>query len=248
MAYDLSNFELSDMTRCGADLRATGAAAASMEQAAEGVVRHLYDHLTDATGRRCCVLVRLFTTLDYSELHDNLREFGRGLMEGHTLEPQTKCLTLLATGGDEPPWNSRRESAGHKTIPLPSEHVVLQIPMISQLIRQLGLDVATVVRPDPALLLELDQKKYNVFHVPNAQGSPFIPAQAEFVVPYGIRSVLGFGGVFPTGNMFAVLMFTRVGIARTTAEMFRTAALNTKIALLPFAAGPVFSPSEPEAT
>ena len=55
-------------------------------------------------------------------------------------------------------------------------------------------DVSTVVRPDRELLLGLDQRQYNVFHVPDANGSPFIPAQTEFVVPCGVRSVLGFGG------------------------------------------------------
>jgi hypothetical protein len=238
--YDLTHFELSDMTHCGAALRAAGDAAGSMEQAAEGIVRYLYDRLAEASGARSCALVRLFTTLDYADLDRDLREFGDGLMRGHRIESHTKCLTLLATAGDEPAWNSRLASTGHKTIPLPSEHVVEQIPMISKLIRQLGLDVGTILRPDPELLLELDQRSYNVFHVPRAEGSPFIPAQAGFVVPHGIRSVLGFGGLFPTGNMFAVLMFTRVEIPRKTAEMFRTAALNAKIALLPFSRGPFF--------
>jgi hypothetical protein len=60
------------------------------------------------------------------------------------------------------------------------------------------------------------------------------------VIPYGIRSVLGFGGILHTGDLFAVIIFSKVPIVRNTAELFKTLALNVKIALLPFAAGPVF--------
>jgi len=241
MTLDLTDFELSDMTRCGATLRQAGANANCMEDVAQGIVSDLYEQLLDSSGRRCCVLVRLFTTLDYSELSEDLQGFGRELMPDHRIGAGTKCLTLMATTGDQPAWNSRRTSAGHQTIPLPGAQVVVKAPMISQLILQLGLDVNAVVQPAPALLLQLDKQTYNVFHVVDARNSPYIPAQQEFVIPYSVRSVLGFGGMFPTGNMFAVLMFTRVEVPRTTAEMFRTAALTAKIALLPFSKGPIFS-------
>lgn len=241
MPYDLKNFELSDMTQCGAALRAAGEQTSSMQEVAEGVVCYLYEHLLDGESARSCVLVRLFLTLPYVELDSDLRVFGDRLMDGHQIAPDTKCLTLLATTGEDPAWNSPRNSLGHQTIPLPSEHVISEIPMISQLIQQFGLDPSTVLRPDPKLLLEIDQKKYNVFYVPEARGSTFIPAQESFVIPHNVRSVLGYGGMLPTGNMFAVLMFTRVEVPQNTAEMFRTAALNTKLALLPFSHGPIFS-------
>lgn len=237
--HDLTKFDLSDMTRCGSEVRNAGRGCASMEQAARAIVRDLYERLGTDGGDPACALVRLFVTLDYRELDDELQAFGRTLMAGHTLEATTKCLTLLATAGAEPDWNDRRQSVGHKTIPLPSEHVVHEIPMIAQLIRQLGLEVATVLNPDPALVLELDRRTCNVFHVPDAKGSPYIPAQ-DFVERQDIRPVLGIGGGFPTGNIFALLMFTTVAVPRRTAELFRTAALNAKLALLPFVQGPIF--------
>ena len=106
--------------------------------------------------------------------------------------------------------------------------------MVSQLIAQLGLDVGAVVTPDPTLVLEAGQHSYGVFHVPKAEGSPYIPAQEEFVLPYHVHSVLGFGGLLPGGDVFAVLMFCRVAVSRATADMFRNAAMNLKLALLPF--------------
>lgn len=235
MAYSLATIGLSDMTRLGTALRGLGAGANSMEEIAERVVALLYTDLTAENGDTpACVLVRLYTTIKYEELDPGLREFGAKLVEGHQLLPTTRCLTLLATKGQRPEWNSRTTSVGHRTIPLPSTQVVETIPMVSQLLAQLGLDVGTVVKPDSVLLLEAEQHTYGVFYVPEAKGSPYIPAQESFVLPYDVRSVLGFGGLLPGGDVFAVLMFCRVPVPRAVADMFRNAAMNLKLALLPF--------------
>jgi hypothetical protein len=206
-----------------------------MEEVADRVVELLHGELTDAASdSTACVLVRFYATVKYENLDPELREFGARLMEGHDLRPDTRCLTLLATRGERPEWNSRARSLGHRSIPLPSAQVVAAIPMVSQLIAQLGLDVATVVTPDEAFVLEAEQHSYGVFYVPEAKDSPYIPAQHDFVLPHHVRSVLGFGGLLPGGEIFAVLMFCRVAVPRETADMFRNAAMNLKLALLPF--------------
>lgn len=53
---------------------------------------------------------------------------------------------------------------------------------------------------------DLRGKTYGVFHVAEARESAYVPAQADFVVPYGIRSVVGFGGPLATGDLFAVIL------------------------------------------
>src|SRR5262249_41137651 len=131
-------------------------------------------------------------------------------------------------------WNDRRGSAGHRAIPLASEAMVRRSPMIAQLVSQLGLEVATLLEPDPQLLVDLEQRSYNVFHVADARGSPYVPAQESFVIPHGIRSVIGFGGLFPSGNLFAVILFTTTPIPRETADLFRPLALSVKLAVMPF--------------
>jgi hypothetical protein len=83
-----------------------------------------------------------------------------------------------------------------------------------------------VLQPDPQFLVELEQKTYHVFHVPQAVGSAYIPAQQEFVLPFGIQSVLGFGGMLPSGNLFVVILFSKVYIPRETADMFRPLSLS----------------------
>ena len=113
--------------------------------------------------------------------------------------------------------------------------------MIAQMMHQFGLDAGLLLDVKPGTVRDLDHKTYNVFFVPDARISPFIPAQNEFVVPYGVKSALGFGGILPAGNLFAVIMFTRVAIPADTAQMFRTIALNVKMNFLRFAGGKVFA-------
>lgn len=238
--YDLTHFGLREMTACGVALRDLGNGASSMEEVAERIVRHLYEGLTiGPSGPRAAVLVRFYKTHPYEALEPALRTFADGILKGNP-RPDMKCLTLLATTGDEPQWNSRQASRGHRAIPLPSAQVISQLPMVAQLVHQFGLDILDLVQPAPELLVKLGQKSFNVFHVAEALGSPVIPAQEEFVRPYGVKSALGFGGMLPSGDLFAVILFSRIPVGRQTAEVFQTVALNTKVALLPFASGPIF--------
>lgn len=240
MPCDLENLTLSAMIRLGVALRRAGQNAQSIEQVAAEVVRYLYDEFQAGNGGRACVLVRFYFTTSYSSLDEDLRAFGSNLMRGVDLKPETRCLTLLGTAGEKPEWNSRKGSRGHQTIPLPSEEVVRALPMVSQLVTQLGLTLGTVLSPSPELVLELEQRTYNVFFVPEALNSPFIPAQQDFVIPYKVKSVVGFGGLLPSGDVYAVLLFSRVPVSRDAADLFRNAAMNLKLALLPLQEQPIF--------
>lgn len=233
--YDLGNFSLSDMASLGGAVRRSGAGAQSMEEAAGEIVRKLYDELAvGETRQKSCALIRLFKTHDFRGLDGELKEFARKLMPDVQIEPKTKCLVLLASAGEKPQWNSRQGSNGHKAIPLPSEEIVLQIPMIKNLIKQFGLDVNSVLNPDPNLILDAEHRTYNVFHIEKALGSKYIPAQKEFIAPLAIKSVLGFGGVLPLGDMFAAILFSKIRIPEETAKFFESMSLNLKTALLPF--------------
>jgi hypothetical protein len=156
------------------------------------------------------------------------------LLGSEPLQATLPCLVLLGSTGSRPEWNSPEGSAGHRAIPLASAEMIQRFPMISQLIHQFGIEIGSLLKPDPALLVDLEQRSYNVFHVAEAQDSPYVPAQGEFVVPYHIRSVVGFGGLLPAGDLFAVILFTTVPVARQTADLFRPLALSVKLAVLPF--------------
>lgn len=233
--YSLARFGLTEMTECGAALRKLGIGARSMEEAADRIVRYFYNQFIDPkTGQNAFALVRLFKTHSYSDLPPELQGIVQQTLVAQPIASDMKCLTLLATIGDEFAWNTRSGSQGHQVIPFVSPKLVAQSPMLSQLIQQLGLELDTVVSPDPHLIIDLEQVNYNVFHVPTALGSPYIPAQTNFVVPYGIESVLGFGGMMPSGNLMTVILFSKVPIPKETADLFKTLTLNTKMALLPF--------------
>lgn len=241
---DLQHLQLTAMTAFGQALRATSRGARSMEECGQRIVELLHQGLVrEETREPACALVRFYRTLRFAELDDDLKQFAAGGAPDRAgLAGDVRCLTLLGTAGDEPAWNSRHASRGHRTIPLPSEQAVTRIPMVAQLLTQLGVGVKNVVSGDPRLLLDMEQQTYSVFYVAEAEGSPFIPAQHDFVKPFGIRSVVGFGGILPSADVFAVLCFSKVPVSRPVADLFRNAALNVKVALLPFVEGPTFTP------
>lgn len=242
MMHDLTRFSMTDMISCSSALRKLAAGADSMEEVARRIVQYLYDNLGDSeSGQRACALVRFYKTHNLGELEESLYRFARSMLNEQAESPTMKCLTLLATAGEKPEWNSRKSSGGHKAIPLPSETMIAQSPMISQLIKQFGLESNLLLQPDPNILVDADQKTFNVFHVPEAEGSKYIPAQEDFVIPCGIKSVLGFGGMLPSGDLFAIIMFSKVRISRATADMFKSFALSAKVSVLPFVGGRVFA-------
>jgi hypothetical protein len=241
MPYNLSRFGFGDMMDCRGRIRDLFADdPPTLEAAAERTVEFFRRELVDEHGQPACALGRFFKTHPFRDLPEDLQTVGRAASPEAASIPDLRCLTLVATRGDEEDWNSRLTSRGHRAIPLMSVEMVQQAPMIAQLITQLGLPIANVVRPSRALLLDQEQTTHNVFFVPRALGSPHIVAQEEFVVRYGIQSVLGFGGLLASGDLFAVILFSKVPISPDTADQFRVVGLNLKIAILPFARKTLF--------
>ena len=184
--FDPRSFTLRNMTELGSNLRRLGDGATSMDQVADRLVRHLYEHLIDFdSGERSCALVRFFKTQRYSDLDPDLQRFAQELLPGGEAPRRMRCLTLLASAGDEPEWNTARDSTAHRAIPLVSEEMVSQAPMIARLLQQLGVQIDVLldsVVNSGALLVNQQPTSFNVFYVPDARDSPYIPAQEEF--PY----------------------------------------------------------------
>lgn len=240
--YDLTQFGLKDMSECGLVLRNIGKNTNSVEEVSDRIIKYIYQNIVGKkTQEKSCVLIRMFQTIPYKKLTPELQEYASKLLNYRPVNPNLKCLTLLATAGEKLEWNLRQKSTGHKAIPLENKEAIAKIPMISRLIQQLGLDPGQVLEADPNLLADLEQKMYNVFYVDDALGSPYIPAQESFVIPFNIKSVIGFGGLLPSGNMFVVLMFLRVKVPRETIDLLKPLALDVKIALLPFEQSQIFS-------
>lgn len=241
--YSLEKFAKADIYDCSVALRKLEFGSQTMEEAANRIVRYLYDNLTDPqTGERHCALVRFFKTHPYRELSRRLQGEAHAILQDRYIPPATKCLTLLATAGDEPQWNVRQASQGHQAIPLVDQDFVRRAPMILQLIQQFGLKVSAVIETDPALITETAHKAFNVFHIPDALHSPYIPAQKEFVIPYQVKSVLGFGGMLPSQELFAVILFSKVFIPVETANRFKCISAYVRIAVESFARDRILLP------
>lgn len=232
------------MILLGAGIRRAAGGAGTLEEACRRIVHYLHESLRHPDDQRPdCVLVRFYRTLDYDRLPADLQEYARLALAPASPRPQTRCLTLMATAGDRPEWNSRHASAGHRTIPLPSTGAVERLPMIARLISQLGVNVKDLVSgaagPTSA------GRDANVFHVPEALNSPFIPAQDEFVKPHGVRSALGLGGQLTSGDLFAVILFSRTQVPAATARLFGYLTGDVKIAMSGHPSDALFDPPLP---
>lgn len=224
---DLRSFSLDDLYRCSAEVRRIGEIAPDSDEAAEKVVSTLYDELRDRDdGTPQCCLVRLFRTVPMRALSTrDAAEVAQVL--GPTASPDAMCLSLRATRGTVPAWNDREASRRHRAIPLAPSPPFSSLPMVGALLEQLGVP-ARLISPSPR---DHERMLFDVFHVETARGSRLVPDQADFVEPYGVASVLGFGGVLPEAQVFVVMLFSRVPISQTTAGLFRTMAASVGLAL-----------------
>jgi hypothetical protein len=231
---DLAKLTFSEMTLVAAKLRKVGRGAASMEVASQQVARFFYEEFVEhAGGHSAFVLARCFKTHPLGLLPPELQSIARKAAPNQSAGPDTQCLTLLGTYGDEPQWQSRRQSISRQVVPLVDEEALARLPMIDGFMAALGLERRFVVSPDPAALALREREGFGVFHVENALGSPWIPAQDAFVKPHGVASAVGFGFVTPPANLFEVILFSRQAISLATAQLFRTLALSLKLVYLP---------------
>src|SRR5271163_4076934 len=104
-----------------------------MEEVAGRVVGHLRERFLDkATGRSAFPLARLYVTKRWDQLEPDVQDFAQAAAPDAFRDRGVTCVTLLGTAGEEPAWNDRRLSLGHKAIPLPSVEALRRSPMISQ--------------------------------------------------------------------------------------------------------------------
>ncbi|MBF0538247.1 MAG: GAF domain-containing protein [Nitrospirae bacterium] len=232
--FDLLRFSLDDMIKCGHLIRQSTGGCDCMEDAVNKIMKVIYDRFRDSdTGERNFVLARFFKTHRFGRLPNELKQVA---LERFDQRPQedTNCLTLLSTYGLKEAWNRRQTSETHQVIPLYSVSFVNSLPMISGLLSQFGVDIHDVVHNNTQRQFIDADKTYGVFYVYDARGNPLVPAQEGFVIPYGVKSVMGFGGGLPNGDIFAIIMFCRVYISDDIAAMFRTLALSVQYAIVPF--------------
>jgi hypothetical protein len=229
--FNIQDFSSKEMISCGKKLREMFSNAQNIVDASQKASEFFYDSFVE-NEEKSFALSRVFKTHTYGSLPDNLKKFAKEVA-GEELDDSVKCLTLLGTKGLEESWNSPRTSGGHKAIPLVNVDFVKNIPMIAGLITQLGLTIQDFINTSETFVGK-ENRSFNVFFVENAKGSPLIPAQDGFVIPYEVKSVVGYGGILPDGNFFTGIIFSRTKLTKKIAELFQPLAINVKTGLLPF--------------
>jgi signal transduction histidine kinase len=231
--HDLTKFSVADMLEVGAELRRCCTETSSLETVAQRMVSFLYQDLRDHHGARACALVRFFVTRPFDSIPTDCRRFAHRVSDD---SGGNICLCVLAGAGLEPEWNFSISSSQRVSSGVPFEgRIGLPMPDVSRLMRRFGLDVASG-SVSPADLQ--DDAPATVFHVPETTVREHLPN--DFATSYDIRSILGFGGITGSGDVFAILILTTVPVSGEIAELFEPVALSTRTALTSFQ-GPVFA-------
>ena len=205
----------------------------TIEQTGQEFMNLLYNKLTDSI-----VLCRFFLTVELVNLPDENRRFVNNLTKPfkikNKLDLNSLVLTLLGTKGENPEWNDRRNSKGHIGIPLLSADFIDKIPMMSRLLKQMGMNLEWIDSDIQTSTRKSFGSLSGVFYVHNASTDKdskdrYIISAQDFVKEYNVKSVFGFGGGF-IGNpiFFTVIIFLRENIAKVQAEKFISIANSFK--------------------
>jgi hypothetical protein len=205
-------------------LQGSIAESSHLENAAQSLAAAVHAKFDESV-----VVARVFVTVPFGELPEANRQFVTSLAKGASaaadLKDDTPVLSLVGTHGQESDWNDRRSSKGHVGIPLISSAFVGAIPMISRLLKELGVPIDWIDSPSTEVIVKTIGSSAGLFFVDDAatardqEGRKIIAAQ-DFVKKYGVQSVFGTGGAYPNGQMVTVVVFCREAFARSTAEHF----------------------------
>jgi len=198
--------------------------ARSLSEAAEAMTREVYHQFSNSV-----VLARCFVTVPFGDLPTTNKEFVRSLAEsagaGKALKNTTPVLSLLGTTGQQADWDSPSKSKGHRGIPLISSAFVGSIPMISRLLKELGVPLDWIDSHDSEIIKRSVGTSAGLFFVDDAsratdnEGRKIIAAQ-DFVTQYNVKSVFGVGDAYANGQMVVNVVFCRENFARSAAEQF----------------------------
>lgn len=193
----------------------------SLEEASKVLTTTVYTAFQDSL-----VLARVFLTVPFDALLPAYKKFVTKLAEekGAKVEGDTSVLALLGTRGQETDWNDPGKSQGHMGIPLVSSSFVDAIPMISRLLKELGVPLEWVDKHDTQMIQRVLGGSAGVFYVEDAaeatdaQGRKIIAAQ-DFVVKYKVKSVFGTGAAYSGELILVIVLFCRDTVPRRVADL-----------------------------
>lgn len=214
--YRLDQLATEEVFACCGGMRALR--GDSVEERAQAIVRYLYDNLVASeAGEPAFALVRLFKTDSYRSIPTALRAQAR--VDSADREPPPDALFLRLLYGVGPGLRSEDPavSSARGLATLPCAEAARRSPILAELLS--GLTGAP----------RLDRTR-NVLFVPDARGSGLVVDQ-RLVRQRGVRSVLGYAGTLAHGDVFALILFTRLPVTEQVARLFQMIGHSVRFAL-----------------
>jgi hypothetical protein len=215
--------------------------SSSLEEAAKTVTRMMYEEFKESV-----VLARVFATVPFGNLPEKNKEFVNNLAKAKNitslLNDQSLILSLIGTTGVESAWGDRFSSEGHVGIPLVSVDFINLIPMMSRLMKSLGVPLDWISNTDTKIATKGIGTMSGLFYVDaktevDELDRKIIPAQ-DFVSKYNVNTVFGFGGGYMIEKTFmVVIVFTREHIEKEIASLFMPLASIIKTATVQLVSG-----------
>lgn len=185
-----------------------------LEEAAQKYTDILYDNFAGTI-----VLARLFATIPYGKLPGENQAFVDDLSQKNNIQnlikDDTPVVSLLGTRGENNAWNDRKKSEGHVGIPMASSHFISEIPMMTALFEEIGLDLSLIDSKNLNIAQKTIKNRNSLFYVRDAsvdkdnKGRKIIPAQ-DFVNKYNVKTMFGLGAGYFISNIYLLtIIFTR---------------------------------------
>jgi hypothetical protein len=174
-------------------------------------------------------LARVFMTVPFNDLPASNKSFVEKLAAAKSitslLKPETLVLSLMGTHGSSSAWNHRKDSQGHVGIPLVSSSFIDSIPMMSRLLKELGLGIAWIDMPGKGVTTTAIGSIIGSFYVADAavavdEKNRKVIAAQDFVVAERIKTVFGIGGAYSQSRFMVAIIFTRESVPRRAVDLF----------------------------
>jgi hypothetical protein len=182
------------------------------------------------TFKESVILCRLFVTVPYNKLPEFNKNFVSKLTKAkkvdNLLNDDTLVLSLLGSCGIEKKWKNRRSSQNHIGIPLISSAFIEEIPMMSRLLKELGVNINWIDNNDTDLVKHTIGNLNGMFYVKEAttetdQNGRLIIAAQDFVKKYNVKTVIGFGGSYVASDtFFTSIIFLNEKLIQAEARRF----------------------------
>ncbi len=175
------------------------------EQVSQFIASSFYEEFSTSNGDPQFALVRIYRLTALEDLPSDLRK--------KVDQNEERVFALTGTYGLEDAWCDRQNSVRHQVVPLSMVADPEERNMFQEMLRQLGVDMDRFFARHELSSGTNIQSHVYVAQVP---GYPAIPDQNGFVKPYGIQSLIGFGGFISGGHddrsMYLLFAFSREAI------------------------------------